>query len=78
MSVLNRLFTAHPEAVGESYFEHLVFAWRFAGRLFRASLAAFIHGVVPAACEATASSTVLGMANELSARRRAYESSAAL
>jgi hypothetical protein len=69
MKTLHETFLAHPEAVGESYFEHMAFAFRFSGRLFKAALAAFVHGVVPAACETTASATVLAMNEEIRARR---------
>ena len=68
MPTLSKLFTAHPAAVGESYFEHLVFALRFSGRLFRAAAAAFAHGLVPGVCETTASSAILGMHDEIRAR----------
>ncbi|MBG1232056.1 DUF6356 family protein [Aestuariivirga litoralis] len=65
------IFLDHPHAAGESYFEHMAFAFRFSGRLFRAACAAFIHGVVPDAFETTASTTVLTMGEELRARRAA-------
>lgn len=71
MKSLDELFLAHPHAAGESYFEHMFFAFRFSGRLLRAAGAAFIHGIVPHACETTASSTVLAMGDELRARRAA-------
>ncbi len=67
--MLKRLFQDHPAKVGESYFEHMAFAFRFSGRLIRAGLAAFVHGVVPACCETTASSAVLAMNDEIRARR---------
>lgn len=69
MTTLSKLFTDHPEAVGENYFEHMAFAFKFSGRLFRAAFAAFAHGVVPALCETTASQTVLDMTDEIRARR---------
>lgn len=69
MSLIGRLFTHHPDAVGESYFEHMAFAFRFGGRLLRASCAAFAHGVVPGLCETTASTTILDMHDEIRARR---------
>lgn len=69
MIKLTRLFTTHPDAVGESYVEHMFFAWRFSGRLLRASFAAFVHGIVPAAYETAASEAVLNMAGELRERR---------
>ncbi len=61
MSTMSKLFIAHPAAVGESYFEHMKFAFRFSGRLFRAGFAAFAHGFVPAVCETTASEAILAM-----------------
>lgn len=69
MSALNRIFGEHPAKVGESYFEHMVFAFRFSGRLFRASAAALLHGFVPCLCETTASRSILDMHAEISARR---------
>lgn len=66
---LQRIFLAHPHAAGETYWQHMAFAFRFSARLMRASLAAFVHGVVPELCETTASSTVLAMNDDLRARR---------
>ena len=70
MSTVSKLFMAHPAAVGESYFEHMTFALRFSGRLFRAGFAAFAHGFVPAVCETTASEAVFAMSDEIRTRRR--------
>jgi hypothetical protein len=70
MSTMSKLFIAHPAAVGESYFEHMAFAFRFSGRLFRAGFAAFAHGFVPAVCETTASEAILAMNDEIRARRK--------
>lgn len=71
MKRLYDIFLSHPEAAGESYFEHMVFAFRFSARLFRAAFAAALHGVVPGACETTASTAVLQMNDELRTRRAA-------
>ncbi len=76
MSLIGRLFTHHPDAVGESYFEHMAFAFRFGGRLLRASCAAFAHGFVPGLCETTASTTILDMHDEIRARRIAMAKAA--
>jgi hypothetical protein len=70
MSTVSKLFMAHPAAVGESYFEHMKFALKFSGRLFRAGFAAFAHGFVPAVCETTASEAVFAMTDEIRARRK--------
>lgn len=69
MTVLKQVFQAHPAKVGESYLEHMAFAFRFSGRLFRAAAAAFVHGVVPCLHETTASSEVLAMNDEIRERR---------
>ena len=55
---LKRLFTEHPEAVGESYFEHMRVALGFAGPLLAAGMAALVHAVLPFLCVTTASGTV--------------------
>ena len=55
---LKTLFTEHPEAVGESYFEHMGVALSFAGPLLSAGMAALVHAVLPFLCVTTASSTV--------------------
>jgi hypothetical protein len=68
-TMLRRMFQDHPAKVGEGYIEHMVFAFGFSARLFRAAFAALVHGVVPCLHETTASSAVLDMGNELRARR---------
>ena len=67
--MLKALFLHHPAKVGESYGEHLVFAFGFGLRLVRAGLAAMVHGVVPALHETTASSEILAMAEDIQVRR---------
>ncbi len=42
-----KLFTAHPESVGETYFEHMQSALRFAGKLFAATLCCVVHAAFP-------------------------------
>ena len=71
MKTLDEIFLAHPRAAGESYLAHMAFAFRFSARLFRACCAAFIHGIVPEACETTASTAVFDLADELRIRRAA-------
>ena len=55
---LKRLFTEHPESVGESYFEHMGVALSFAGPLLVAGGAALVHAFLPFLCLTTASVTV--------------------
>ncbi len=44
---LSRLFTEHPASVGETYFEHLLRAAWFSGRMLLAAGACFVHAVFP-------------------------------
>ncbi|MEO3997352.1 DUF6356 family protein [Mesorhizobium sp. CAU 1732] len=50
-----RLFTQHPETVGESYFGHMAFAAWFSSRLLMAAGAAIVHAFLPFLFETTAS-----------------------
>jgi Family of unknown function (DUF6356) len=47
----------------------MAFAFGVSWRLVRAGLAAFVHGILPACYETTASSEVLAMNDEIRARR---------
>ncbi|MGO4571977.1 DUF6356 family protein [Microvirga sp. 2TAF3] len=55
---LKRLFTEHPDSVGETYFEHMGVALGFAWPLLGAGLAALVHAFLPFLCVTTASATV--------------------
>ena len=49
-------FTAHPREVGETYFEHGVFACRYGAKMALGGVAAFIHGLLPFLFQKTGSS----------------------
>lgn len=74
MTTLTKLFTQHPETVGESYFGHMAFAAWFASRLMTAAGAALVHAFLPFLFETTASRIVRELAdrthNRASAGRR--------
>ena len=53
-----KLFTDHPAAVDETYFEHMAFAGRFAGLLFLAGTMALVHAFLPFLFEKSASGIV--------------------
>jgi hypothetical protein len=55
---LKRLFTEHPDAVGESYVEHMGVALSCAGPLALAAGAALVHAFLPFLCVTTSSATV--------------------
>lgn len=62
--------TEHPAAVGESYLEHMGMASRFGGRLLLASLACFVHGLLPFLFTTTGSSTIRALYGEMVTHRR--------
>lgn len=62
-------FEAHPATVGETYWQHFRAASRFGLLLSRAAGGAFLHALLPFLCERTASDTVIGLCDEMSARR---------
>ncbi|WP_300030135.1 DUF6356 family protein [uncultured Roseobacter sp.] len=53
--MIQRIFLDHPAKVDETFFEHMLFAGRFAGKLFLAAGAALIHAIIPCLFEKTAS-----------------------
>jgi Family of unknown function (DUF6356) len=55
---LKRLFTQHPDAVGETYVEHMRVALSFAGPLSVAAVAAFVHAFLPFLFVTTSSATI--------------------
>ena len=55
---MNKFFTAHPETVGETYWQHMAVALSFAGALFGAAFAALVHAFFPAWFEKTASAKI--------------------
>jgi hypothetical protein len=48
-------FTAHPHSVGETYFQHMRFAFRFGSRMTLGGVAALIHSLLPFCFVTTAS-----------------------
>lgn len=44
---MNRLFTEHPQSVGENYTEHMGVAFGFGWRMVLAGLACLVHAVLP-------------------------------
>jgi hypothetical protein len=70
-ATLHRLFLSHPQAVDESYGEHLLFAFGFAARLFGAGLAALVHALIPCLFETTASRMIREMHERITHRNRA-------
>ena len=55
---VERAFTEHPQATGESYGEHLLFTTKMTGRLLYSSAVLMIHGLLPFLCTRTASQQI--------------------
>jgi hypothetical protein len=69
---LRRLFTEHPESVGESYLQHLCVASSFAARMVLGGVACLLHAVFPFAFRRTGSDCI----TELHERMVLHRSSA--
>lgn len=58
INTVNRAFCEHPASVGESYLEHFVTAGGFGWALLKASIACFVHALLPFAFEKTGSKAI--------------------
>lgn len=65
---LHRLFTHHPETVGESYGQHFGVALGYGLRLLAAGACAIVHAVLPFCFEKTASTMVRRMVADMDRR----------
>jgi len=50
-----RLFTDHPESIGETYFQHMQHALFFSGQFALCALACLLHAIIPGLCTTSAS-----------------------
>lgn len=73
---MKKLFLDHPASVGESYAEHFVHAAGFGALLARAACACFVHALVPALFERTASRLVAELHDRMVTNRRRREGGA--
>jgi hypothetical protein len=55
MEKLKKLFTDHPNQMGEGYIEHLICASMYGVRMIFAGFAAIIHSIFPFLFQTTAS-----------------------
>ena len=67
--MFKRLFLSHPDAVGESYFQHQRVALSFALPLLGAGIAALVHAVIPGLCERTAGNAIRALNARLDRRQ---------
>lgn len=76
---IQRLFTEHPESVGESYGEHLVRATVFGGRMVVAGIACMLHALLPFVFVRTGSVAIEELHAQIQAvKRRGNQGSNAL
>lgn len=69
ITAVNRAFAAHPASVGETYREHFLVAGSFGWALFKASLACFVHAVLPFAFEKTGSTAITALHTRMVIKR---------
>ena len=69
INAVNRAFAQHPASVGETYSEHFVVAGSFGWALLKASLACFVHAVLPFAFEKTGSNAISELHARMVAKR---------
>jgi hypothetical protein len=70
-----KFFTAHPESVGETYWQHFGVAMSFAIALFGAAFAALAHAFLPACFEKTASNKITQLHDRMVCNRKKQNAS---
>jgi hypothetical protein len=78
VTVFTRLFLQHPRSVGESYLEHQRHALGFGFSLLFASLACFVHAIVPGLCVRTGSTAIARLHSRMVTNRTASADARAL
>ncbi|GEM_PF-1125261 len=67
---LKQLFTAHPAAAGEGYFDHLLTtAFDIGMRMIAGGRACLVHAVLPFVCTTTGSETIAALSREIEVSR---------
>ena len=58
---MKNIFTEHPKSIGETYFQHMFFAFSFGINMLLGGLACVIHAIFPFLFVKTASNFLLKM-----------------
>ena len=58
---MKNIFTDHPKSIGESYFQHLYFAFLFGANMVIGGLACIIHAFLPFLFKKTGSNVLIKM-----------------
>ena len=67
---MKNIFTKHPNAIGETYLQHLVKGVSFSIKLLVVSFKVFIHAILPCFFENSASDKVSELNDILQKRRK--------
>ena len=67
---IQRLFNEHPASVGETYWEHLLRASWFAGKMLMGAGACFVHALLPFLFVRTGSETIQQLHTAMVTHRR--------
>ena len=67
---LHRMFTEHPQSVGETYGQHLVHATAFGAQMVLAGLACMLHALLPFIFVRTGSEAIESLHARMLARRQ--------
>lgn len=70
---MKKLFTEHPHSIGETYFEHMKFAFLFGCTMLIGALSCFTHAVFPFLCKNTGSNYLFNMMQNFVERMPANE-----
>jgi hypothetical protein len=68
--MIDRFFLEHPKSVDETYVQHMRVASGFGARMLLASLACFVHAIVPGLFVRTGSATIIDLHDRMVASRR--------
>jgi hypothetical protein len=67
--MIDKLFTDHPRAIGETYGGHARTAFSFGSRMMLGGLACMVHAIIPGLLVKTASRTVVQLDAEMRGRQ---------
>jgi hypothetical protein len=67
---MKNIFTDHPNAVGETYFQHFIKSFSFGIKLVSIAAIAFIHAIFPWYFEHSASNRISKLNDVLQARKK--------
>ncbi len=70
---MKRLFTEHPESVGETYVQHLAMASGFGWRMCMAGIACLLHGIFPFWFKSTGSETICTLHDRMVRHRTGHK-----